>query len=487
MSAHAPSAHGHELGHDHGHGHGHVSFEYQPSLPINNGKVFLWLFLSTEIMFFAGLIGTYIVLRFGAPAGTWPRPHDVHLLEWVGGINTTVLIFSSVTIVLALEAARANKPALAKVAWIATFLLGSSFLGVKVFEYGSKFDHGIYPQRPRGRLYDNADIYYVAAVRDRFATIVTGYITDEARFTTFSNERKALTDERGAAAAERRREIDARVREIDRELRSITNLEERKKQKEIAEPLFNGLARWTEQSAAKSTDPVRRQAAMEILAHQVYPIHSDHRMAKLVHQFLDEEALERQRERGTLLEQQAGLQKELEQLKASTGAAGGPQAATQQAPSQPAPAAQPAAATTTQPAAQPAAAPAQPANVPASSAGAEAVIKADQLKVVADRLKFLDDREQALATVSSMHDGLNEAYDWIKLPMKIPSGSMWASTYFLLTGFHALHVLVGLIVFACYMFSTLDRRKCNAIENTGLYWHFVDLVWIFLFPLLYLF
>ena len=41
-------------------------FAYQPALPIPNGKTCLWLFLSTEIMFFAGLIGTYIVLRFGA-------------------------------------------------------------------------------------------------------------------------------------------------------------------------------------------------------------------------------------------------------------------------------------------------------------------------------------------------------------------------------------------------------------------------------------
>ena len=52
-------------------------FAYQPALPIPNGKTCLWLFLSTEIMFFAGLIGTYIVLRFGAIA--WPAPHDVHL------------------------------------------------------------------------------------------------------------------------------------------------------------------------------------------------------------------------------------------------------------------------------------------------------------------------------------------------------------------------------------------------------------------------
>ena len=54
------------MSHD-AHGHAAIKLQYQPSLPIGNGKLCLWLFLSTEIMFFAGLIGTYIVLRFGAP------------------------------------------------------------------------------------------------------------------------------------------------------------------------------------------------------------------------------------------------------------------------------------------------------------------------------------------------------------------------------------------------------------------------------------
>ena len=64
---------------------------------------------------------------------------------------------------------------------------------------------------------------------------------------------------------------------------------------------------------------------------------------------------------------------------------------------------------------------------------------------------------------------------------------MWASTYFLLTGFHALHVIVGLIMFALVLPKKLDSSKAPLLENIGLYWHFVDLVWIFLFPLLYLF
>jgi cytochrome c oxidase subunit 3 len=62
--------------------------------------------------------------------------------------------------------------------------------------------------------------------------------------------------------------------------------------------------------------------------------------------------------------------------------------------------------------------------------------------------------------------------------------------YFIMTGFHALHVLVGiglLIWVAGKAFAgQFTRENYNAVEVTGLYWHFVDVVWIFLFPLLYL-
>ncbi|MEX0820050.1 MAG: hypothetical protein WD070_10680, partial [Pirellulaceae bacterium] len=147
--------------HDSGHhdDHGHIQLEYQPALPINNGKVILWLFLSTEIMFFAGLIGTYIVLRFGAPAGTWPAPHDVHVVEFWGAFNTFVLICSSLSIVLALEAARTNKSGLAKGWFTLTFALACVFLGIKAFEYNSKFSHGIYPKKPHSQIYEKADLY----------------------------------------------------------------------------------------------------------------------------------------------------------------------------------------------------------------------------------------------------------------------------------------------------------------------------------------
>src|SRR5208283_1852101 len=72
-------------------------------LPLPHGKLAIWLFLVTEIMFFTGLIGTYLILRNGTPTdlNPWPRPHDVHLAEWMGAVNTFVLICSSLTVVLA--------------------------------------------------------------------------------------------------------------------------------------------------------------------------------------------------------------------------------------------------------------------------------------------------------------------------------------------------------------------------------------------------
>ena len=149
---------------DHGHG-GHMQLAYHPGLPLTNGKLFMWLFLSTEIMFFAGLIGTYIVLRFGAPTGRCRA--DVHLSEPIGAFNTFVLICSSVTIVLGLEAARANKAALAKGWMVLTLALGSVFLGVKMYEYNAKFSHGIYPEAAQPDLRKGRSELWLAAVRLR--------------------------------------------------------------------------------------------------------------------------------------------------------------------------------------------------------------------------------------------------------------------------------------------------------------------------------
>jgi|SRR6202022_258124 cytochrome c oxidase subunit 3 len=75
---------------------------------------------------------------------------------------------------------------------------------------------------------------------------------------------------------------------------------------------------------------------------------------------------------------------------------------------------------------------------------------------------------------------------------RYPSTSNFMAIYFTMTGLHGLHVLGGVIVFAYFllpgakMWKESPAHYTNRIEVCGLYWHFVDLVWIFLFPSLYL-
>jgi cytochrome c oxidase subunit 3 len=71
-----------------------------------------------------------------------------------------------------------------------------------------------------------------------------------------------------------------------------------------------------------------------------------------------------------------------------------------------------------------------------------------------------------------------------------PSSDVFHGFYYLLTGFHGLHVIAGMIAIGILWWRNrrgdFDEHYNDPIEITGLYWHFVDLVWIFLFPALYL-
>lgn len=391
--------------------HGHVHLQYQPALPLNNGKLCLWLFLSTEIMFFAGLIGTYIVLRFGAP--TWPAPHDVHITEVLGAINTFFLICSSVTIVLCMEFARRNQAAMAKTLLWITFAFGVVFLLIKAYEYNSKFAHGIYPMKPHSLMYEKADVNYAAAVR--------------AKLNEKAEELAAIETTEGA-----------------------TLTEAQQHQKQLVSTLQKGLVGWAEESAARAETEAEKQGALDFLASVIYHRHSTNHgeMFEKMGPQIDAEKQKAQQELQKVNADYASTQSELAAIPKDDTAA----------------------------------------QTPLVTKQTQLTDRKDVLQARLDTLALLSDDEHA------KKHGLNEMFahesgarPWLTLPMMIPSGNMWASTYFLMTGFHAIHVIVGLIIFAFALPMHLDAKKANFIENAGLYWHFVDLVWIFLFPLLYLF
>jgi cytochrome c oxidase subunit 3 len=283
-------------------------------VPVSNGKLAVWLFLVTEIMFFTGLIGTYIVLRNGTPtkADPWPTPHQVHLQEWIGALNTFVLICSSLTVVLAHAAIGRGDVRRAVTFLAVTLALGGVFLGIKAYEYQQKFSHQILP----GHVFD------------------------------FPLHGPAQSDPRQEGT-----QGVAYLGTIKNELEHLTE----------------------------------------------HPV-----------------------EAGPVAD---GCRQLLADLESKPGQRG-------------------------------------------------------------------LSPEEAGRRVNALIKEAEESGHELHLTPVIPFGNLWASCYFAMTGFHALHVFGGLVVFVIILLMAavgrLGRRHESLIELTGLYWHFVDIVWIFLFPLLYL-
>jgi cytochrome c oxidase subunit 3 len=291
----------------------HDEPEVHMGMPVSNGKLCMWLFLVTEIMFFTGLIGTYLILRNGQPGTTatpdpWPTPHDVHLVEWIGALNTFVLIVSSLTVVLAHSAlAKGNVKQAVQYIGV-TFALGLVFIGIKAVEYNAKFEHSILPGRIPEKLDGPEGARFVRRVQAELKHIAEGH---------------------GHATP---------------------------KAKEMSEQLLKDLPKLSPQQ-------------------------------------------------------------------------------------------------------------------------------------INERIVGTEHVKEGKKSPTPVKGILEEDPD-VHLPHVIPFGNMWASCYFVMTGFHAIHVIGGLVVFVIILLMAmrghLGVQHESMIELTGLYWHFVDIVWIFLFPLLYL-
>lgn len=98
---------------------------------------------------------------------------------------------------------------------------------------------------------------------------------------------------------------------------------------------------------------------------------------------------------------------------------------------------------------------------------------------------------KAIEYYLDVHDQIVPGYNFASEHFNDPLlAQLFFVIYFFMTGLHAFHVLIGIgvFIFILYALSKTEHvvEMSNFIEMTGLYWHFVDIVWIFLFPLLYL-
>lgn len=93
--------------------------------------------------------------------------------------------------------------------------------------------------------------------------------------------------------------------------------------------------------------------------------------------------------------------------------------------------------------------------------------------------------------VNPQSDEAAKSYSDKPLPLDMARHTeVYFSLYFAMTGMHALHMIIGICILAFMIFraraGAYTTGHITFVENFGLYWHFVDIIWIFLFPLLYL-
>ncbi|MDB5385499.1 MAG: cytochrome c oxidase subunit [Planctomycetaceae bacterium] len=330
---------------------------------VPHGKLGMWLFLGTEIMFFSAFIGSYIVLRLGSPG--WPTdPEVTHIRIWAGGLNTFVLILSSYIVVLAHEA-MANRQFLKarNFLWI-TMGFACLFLSIKSYEYYGKFDHDILPGR-------------IPETHQQACQKLIGRLEAASGFLALEDEKntleRALADGKGGESAEKA--LKAKLLKI------------------------NGDPDAPEGTPERAGELTRRKAIRE--SYQG---------------FMDQVSVNR-------------------------------------------------------------------------AISAEGQEKAEKLFHMVEGSPKTKDHEKVVGKLEEWQ-GKHPELKNVQIAHPILYGNLFASTYFLMTGFHALHVIVGMILFSLVLAkgSRIGQNPDDAVvlENAGLYWHFVDLVWIFLFPLVYI-
>ncbi len=123
---------------------------HETNTGIDNRKLLMWLFLSSECLLFGGLIGTYLLYRNASVTGPYPTDRVIDGVAYTGlfdipftSVSTFVLLMSSVTMVLALAAIQRNDRRGLQIWLAATALLGMTFLAGQAFEFAQFYKEGL--------------------------------------------------------------------------------------------------------------------------------------------------------------------------------------------------------------------------------------------------------------------------------------------------------------------------------------------------------
>ena len=370
--------------------HGYVPEEHAPDPvtshgdPTPPGKVGIWLFLASEIMFFVGILGTYIIYRSGAPE-LFAR-HGATLSKGLAGLNTLVLIFSSLTMALAVDAAQRRDRKRLVLSLAVTLACALAFMVVKGVEYADKAHH-----------------HTIVAAADAPLTVKAA--PDQPLYVTVTTPgRQVFNTATGAFEKSRPKEWAKYVVPLTAAPGSDT---------------YTG----TVPAAAAGPNTVnvyaRRSAEPASKDKKVKPTSLDHSGGVFVFD-------------GHVRDADGGKAYAFEGWQAPYPKAGG--------------------------------------------FDLHLVSEAD-IKALPNA-RFVDGNS-GHAKIDKARINADTNYG--------PWKNNFFASYFTLTGVHGIHVLGGMVPLTILLAQALRGKFLpHHTEYTGLYWHFVDLVWIFLFPLLYL-
>lgn len=137
MAQAAPAVPVDEAADSHGHAHGHAA----TGTGTTNPKLAMWVFLSSECLFFGAFITTYLLYRGRSPANT-PQPKDVYNIPFTS-VTSFILLMSSLTMVLALAAIQRGDHRRFRIWLVATGLFGMLFIGGQIFEFTEFYREGL--------------------------------------------------------------------------------------------------------------------------------------------------------------------------------------------------------------------------------------------------------------------------------------------------------------------------------------------------------
>lgn len=364
-----------------------------PEQQFDSGKLGMWLFLVTEVLFFSGLFCAYTIYRFMRPEVF--TGSSEFLNTQLGAINTGVLLFSSLTMAWAVRCAQLEQHRLMTGMLGATLGCAAIFLGVKAVEYSHKFELGLLP--PAWYSYDPAAPHHPEGIS-------TYLIWMSAPFGILL--------------------VGLLVWYI------VAQLKKNHFQIQVAGPFlvaavcyFVGVGLGT---ILESGEPTEHASAAA---------HHDH--------------------------------EEAEAIEAITGLVG--------------------------------------SEASAADEGAEAT-PADQRRFgMIDRMaqdetntgirqeRSARERQSAMASgrIAGSPDEVAAPVSELALSINTPYlAGVFFGIYYCMTGIHAIHILAGMGVIAWLIVRSVrqdfNRHYFGPVDYVGLYWHIVDLIWIYLFPLLYL-